>query len=113
MKTTIRTLSQKEVKEFRKNSLVKTRLGKLMTKIFEQKGWTIGDFQIEQKYKDYVLVIEFCIGDFCSYIGSKNNGWLLEHKVANESLSDALVMIEKYKQRLAITVARSGGVKEH
>lgn len=80
---------------------VKNRLPKgIWNKLKVQGYYSPDDLSIEKKYKGYFLVIEFCIGDFCTYPCSKNGHWLLEDKFRARSLIEALVHIVYLEKRI-------------
>jgi hypothetical protein len=88
------------IREMLEKMKVRNRMTPEQVEAVEKQGWIIEDYAMEFKYKGYYLVIEFCIGDFCTSICSKEGHWLLEAKVRNKDFIHALVTISKYMIRI-------------
>lgn len=101
MPTIIKELKPEEVKNLREALKVKNIVPKKTMAKLRKMGYKIVyDYSIEMQYKGYFIDIEFCIGDFCVSICSKNGHWLLEPKKSSENFILALVYAEEYKKRI-------------
>ena len=92
----VEQMSREDVEKMLKSHEPSTALSEELKSQLIKQGWTLDDkhYCIEKIYKGYRLVIEFCIGDFCTYIGSKNEGYLLESKVPCENFIQAILQHE-------------------
>ena len=88
------------IREMLEKMKVRNRITPEQVKAIEKQGWKIEDYSMEMNYKGYWLVIEFCIGDFCTSVCSKNGHWLLEAKIRNEDFMHAMVSICSYMVRI-------------
>jgi len=102
MTTTIRPMSKEEVMELSEKSKVINRMSPELVATLEKEGWKFDDYSIEKVHKGLHLVIEFCIGDFCTSICSRKGHWLLEKKIPQETFEGA------YLQQL-VNIARING----
>ncbi len=100
MKATVKELTKEEAKQFLDGFRVDRQIPVWAREKFMKMGWTFLDYSMEKVYKGYFLVIEFCIGDYCTYPCSKNGHWVLEKKVANEDFWTAYVEICKLEERI-------------
>lgn len=95
-------MSHKEIEEYIAKWAIFNRvpIEKMAELIIE--GWRIDDegYSMELIYDGYPLVVEFCIGDFCTYPCSKRNHWLLEAKVQNMTFDQAMESIYDLKLKI-------------
>lgn len=96
MSITVKQMTEDEVEQMIADNKPSSRLCEKDKKFLEERGWHLNDehFCMEKEYKEYKLVIEFCIGDFCTYIGSKKSGYLLEKKVPKNTFLEAILQHE-------------------
>lgn len=100
MTTVIKELTREELEAWMRETSVVGQLPSQLIDYLKREGWTIDEFAIELLYKDYPLVIEFCIGDYCTYPCSKKGHWLLEKKYPAPTFVEAYLYIQELKARI-------------
>lgn len=100
MPTVVKKLTKEEAQELFEGMKVENRMTPEMRKSLEKQGWTFDSYSMEKVYKGYPLVIEFCIGDFCTYPCSKRGHWLLEPKFRAPTFMDAVIHIITLEERI-------------
>lgn len=97
----IRELKPKEVRDLREAMKVVNRVPQKVMKQLKKMGYKVAyDYSIEKQYKGFYIVVEFCIGDFCVSLCSKNGHWLLEPKKSTENFILALIYAQEYQDRI-------------
>ncbi len=98
MSTTITELTPKQAQSLHEAALVKNRVPANLLKKLEESGWYIAyEFSLEKRHKDFYIVIEFCLGDYCVSICSKKGHWLLERKKKCDTFIQAMVEASMYE----------------
>lgn len=100
MSITITTPTKEELENMFEQGKVVNRLNPELAEALKEQGWVIDDYHIEKIYKGYPIVIEFCLGDFCTYPCSKVGHWLLEKKYPAPTLMEALIHSIKIESRI-------------
>jgi hypothetical protein len=93
MNYTIKQLNKAELEEMLNEIKPTNVLSEGVREALEEQGWEIKDAEycMEKVYEGYHLVIEFCMGDFCTSICSKNGHWLLESKTPKDTFIEAII----------------------
>lgn len=96
MSTVVHELTEEEKKQFQEqleaNKIVNA-MPKEMQERFKSLGWTFNEWSMEKKHNGIYLVIEFCIGDICTYPCSKKEKWMLAERIHSNNFFQALVEI--------------------
>ena len=96
----IKQLTKEEATTWFEAMKVSNRMPPELIERLKKDGWTFDDFSMEKTYKGYPLVIEFCIGDFCTYPCSKKGHWLLEKKYPAPTWLEAYIYIMTLQERI-------------
>jgi len=100
MPTVIQPLTKEEAKTYLDQFSVTNRVPQNIIEILKKEGWKIDEYCATKRYKKYFIYIEFCIGDYCVYPGSKNNGWVLEKKQSCPDFITAFATATILQQRI-------------
>lgn len=98
--TSVQKLTRRQVASLREALKVSNRMDEKMRLYLEGQGWKFEDYSMTKRYKDYHIYVEFCIGDFCVSLGSKNKGWLLEPKKRCDNFTEAFIETFVYQARI-------------
>jgi hypothetical protein len=100
MTTTITQLTKTETQDLLEKAKVSNRMDVKLVEALREQGWTFYEYSIEKNYKGYPIVIEFCLGDFCTYPCSKKGHYLLEKKYPAPTFLDALIHVIKIETQI-------------
>lgn len=98
--TKVTSLTESNMRTLVNKMKVKNQMPKDMYSSFKKQGWKFSDFAMEKKVNNLYIDIEFCIGDFCVGVYSKNGKWLLEPKQRCSNFIEALLVSASYEKRI-------------